>query len=93
MTDGVICKRVEFRGRVQGVGFRMTTARIARRHPVGGSVRNCSDGSVELIVAGSPAAIDEFLAELRRKMHGYIQDESTTAGPEGVRTDRLEITG
>jgi acylphosphatase len=91
MTDDATCLRIEFRGHVQGVGFRMTTARIARRHPVGGTVRNCSDGSVELIVAGRQAAIDCFLDDLRSAMRGHIRDEQISAGPAGVGTDRFEI--
>ena len=91
MTDALICRRIEFRGRVQGVGFRMTAARIARRFPIGGTVRNCSDGSVELIAAGPPAAIDDYLAALRTAMRGNIQDELASPGPIGIRTDRLEV--
>lgn len=92
MADEVICLRIEFRGRVQGVGFRMTTAHIARRHSIGGAVRNCTDGSVEMIVAGTRAAVDSFLADVRHAMCGNIQDESVTSGPNDVPTDRFEIT-
>ena len=38
--------RVIYRGRVQGVGFRYTSASIARRFPVTGYVRNLPDGTV-----------------------------------------------
>jgi acylphosphatase len=93
MTDDVSCLRVEFHGRVQGVGFRMTTARIARRYPVRGTVRNRDDGSVELIVAGTSVAVADFLAELRHAMRGYIESEAESAGPADVGTDRFEIIG
>ena len=48
-SSAVLRQRVIFRGRVQGVGFRATTASIARRHPVVGYVKNMPDGAVELI--------------------------------------------
>lgn len=56
--------RVIFTGRVQGVGFRYTVQSIAKRHPVKGYVKNLADGSVELVMQGAPAALNEFLAEI-----------------------------
>lgn len=49
------------RGRVQGVGFRIYTQREAMRHGVHGWVRNRTDGSVEAIVQGAPAAVDALV--------------------------------
>jgi acylphosphatase len=57
-------RRLMYSGRVQGVGFRYTTARIAGRHPVTGYVRNQADGSVELVVGGQPPAVQAFLDEV-----------------------------
>lgn len=91
--DGQESRRIVFRGRVQGVGFRMTAARMARRFPVGGTVRNCSDGSVELIAVGTPAAIDDFLAALRGAMRGHIRKEDVSPGPAGLPADRFDIIG
>ena len=48
------CRRIIFHGRVQGVGFRYTTHRIARGFPVTGFVRNLTDGTVELVACGTP---------------------------------------
>ncbi|MBL8829940.1 MAG: acylphosphatase, partial [Planctomycetaceae bacterium] len=47
-----IRRRVLFHGRVQGVGFRVTTRSIAQRFAVTGWVRNLPDGSVELLAEG-----------------------------------------
>lgn len=92
--DGHDCRRVIYRGRVQGVGFRMTAARIARQFPVGGTVRNCSDGSVELIATGTAQAIDDYLAALRSVMRGNIDDEASSPAPAvGVPTDAVRIVG
>lgn len=61
-------KRIAFvvTGRVQGVGFRKFTLRAADACAVAGHVRNAADGSVVGEAEGTEAAIDEFLAALRR---------------------------
>ncbi|MBK6314677.1 MAG: acylphosphatase [Blastocatellia bacterium] len=51
-------------GRVQGVGFRYFACQAAARHGIAGTVRNLSDGSVEAIAEGLPAAVDAFRHEL-----------------------------
>ena len=40
--------RIQVQGRVQGVGFRYTTKLLADRMGIQGSVKNESDGSVNL---------------------------------------------
>ena len=47
-------------GRVQGVFFRASTARRARRLELTGYARNCTDGSVEVLACGQSAAITEL---------------------------------
>jgi len=71
-------RRVVVHGRVQGVWFRASTRRAARREQVAGWVRNCRDGSVEAVFEGAPEAVDALLAFCRR-------------GPEGARVDRVEV--
>jgi acylphosphatase len=66
---------VYFTGRVQGVGFRYNTASIARRHEVSGFVRNCPDGSVEVVAEGNPQEIDKFLREVRDNFFSNIRNE------------------
>lgn len=66
--------RVIYHGRVQGVGFRYTTASIARRHPVAGYVRNQPDGTVELAVEGDLGAVRRFLDEIADAFEGNISD-------------------
>lgn len=68
-----VTHRYVFRGRVQGVGFRYTTSQLAKSFQLSGSVRNCSDGSVELIVGGAPAVVDQFLAKLQETMRSNIE--------------------
>lgn len=47
-------------GGVQGVGFRVFAARAAQRLALGGWVRNCTDGAVEVEAAGPAPALGEF---------------------------------
>lgn len=66
--------RVIYSGRVQGVGFRWTTARVARGYEVAGSVRNLSDGTVELIAQGDDSEVTAFLDAVADAMRGYIDE-------------------
>ena len=55
-----ITRRFLIFGKVQGVYFRHSTRREARRLSIQGIARNLPDGSVEVIAHGDPAAIDEL---------------------------------
>jgi acylphosphatase len=70
----VVCKRVIYSGRVQGVGFRYTTKGLAASHSVAGYVRNLPSGEVELAAEGESDAVEAFLAAVARRMAGYITD-------------------
>src|ERR1039457_2481060 len=52
-------RRLLVDGRVQGVGFRVSCARRARALGLSGWVRNLPDGSVEVLLQGSPESIAE----------------------------------
>jgi acylphosphatase len=67
-----VSKRVTYSGRVQGVGFRYTARQLASGFPITGFVRNHSNGDVELVAEGEPAAVEAFLAAVAKRMHGYI---------------------
>lgn len=83
--------RVQFIGRVQGVGFRATVRTIARAFSVTGWVRNEEDGSVTAEIQGTQGDIDLLLARLRTRMEGFIRSETldpiATVGDE----DHFEI--
>lgn len=70
--------RLMIHGRVQGVFFRDSMCREARKLGVGGWVRNCSDGSVEAAVHGEAAAVDAIVRWTRR-------------GPDLAWVERVEI--
>lgn len=52
--------RVRLYGRVQGVFFRESARRHARRLHLVGYVQNCDDGSIEITVSGPSDAVEEF---------------------------------
>lgn len=91
MPDETVSRRVVYHGRVQGVGFRYTACRIARGRPVRGWVRNQADGTVELIAAGSPDAVQGFLSEIAAAMRGHITAADEAEGPAEVGGSGFEI--
>jgi acylphosphatase len=67
--------QVFFSGTVQGVGFRFTAERLARRFSVDGFVRNLDDGRVEVVAEGEETALTDFLTAIRESgMKHYIRD-------------------
>lgn len=70
-------RRFRVRGRVQGVGFRWWTRQRAEALGLCGTVRNCEDGSVEILVAGPPEAVAELESALAH-------------GPTSARVQALE---
>jgi acylphosphatase len=67
-------KHIIFAGQVQGVGFRYTAERIARRYELTGFVRNLPDGSVEMLAQGAGQDIEDFLRDIRNTFTGYIRE-------------------
>lgn len=72
----LVCRRVLYDGRVQGVGFRFTTRNLAHHYPLAGYVRNLVNGQVELMVEGEGEVLDRFLTALAERMEGYIQNQT-----------------
>lgn len=56
--------RAIVRGRVQGVGFRWFVEREARGLGLYGWVRNCPDGSVEVVAEGPADLLDRLAVAL-----------------------------
>ena len=73
--------QIWYSGRVQGVGFRMTCADLAKGFLVTGRVCNLSDGRVELIAEGEKAELERFrdriAIEMQRNIVEQVQQWST----------------
>jgi acylphosphatase len=76
-------KRMVARGLVQGVGYRAWMVHQARKLGLDGWVRNRADGSVEALVAGDTAAVEELLRLCRRgpKLAEVLSIEEDLAEP------------
>ena len=72
-------------GRVQGVYFRASTQREAKRLGLGGWVRNRPDGAVEILAEGEETAI--------RELYGWAQKGPSAARVERVDTRWRSFTG
>lgn len=67
---------IRYEGKVQGVGFRATVVALAREYDITGSVKNLTDGRVELIVCGDPEEVELFLVAIREShLAGHIKQE------------------
>ncbi len=71
-------REASIHGRVQGVFFRDSTRREARRRGARGWVRNLGDGTVEAVFEGSPEVVEAMVEFCRR-------------GPEHARVHRLDV--
>jgi hydrogenase maturation protein HypF len=79
-------------GVVQGVGFRPFVYRMARRHGLTGSVRNCLQGALAEL-EGREAALERFLDQLQSSAPGagrYARCQVTWSEPSGVSTLSIE---
>ena len=72
-------RRLIVHGRVQGVWYRGWTVDQAEALGLDGWVRNRRDGSVELLVSGPDAAVEELIAQCHR-------------GPSAARVERVDVT-
>jgi acylphosphatase len=83
----MIRRRVVVRGQVQGVFFRNSCQREARRHQVRGWVANRTDGAVEAAFEGEPDDVAALVAWSRTgPPHAIVTEVVTTEEePRGER--------
>ncbi|MEI8406323.1 MULTISPECIES: acylphosphatase [unclassified Kribbella] len=74
----MICRRVVVHGRVQGVFFRDSCRREARRAGVRGWVRNAPDGTVEALFEGAEEDVERMVEWVRH-------------GPTYARVERVDV--
>jgi acylphosphatase len=72
-----IARRYLIAGRVQGVGFRYFTQRVAVQHGISGWVRNTPDGRVEIEAEGDADAMHQF-------------ESHVSTGPAGAHVDLVD---
>lgn len=72
---------VYYEGRVQGVGFRYTTRRIAAQFAVTGYVKNLPDGRVQVVLEGTPEEMERMLQAIQSVMGRYIGKVTRTRSP------------
>ncbi len=65
-------------GRVQGVGFRFFTIRVAKDLNLKGFVKNLPDGRVEIVAEGDAESLARLIEAVRR-------------GPRLARVDNIEV--
>lgn len=83
--------RVEVRGMVQGVFFRDSCRREARRRGVGGWVRNTSAGDVEAEFEGADADVDAMVTWCRHGPPAAAVDQVTTTERPPTGASRFEV--
>jgi len=76
--DDLTSLRLKIEGFVQAVGFRHFAITEAHRLGLDGWVRNCYDGTLEVMVSGPDTAVEQFVGLCMR-------------GPSGARVTNVEI--
>lgn len=71
-------KHIIVHGRVQGVGFRYFVQHVGSRLGLEGNVRNCEDGTVEIVAEGDGKSLMAFIKEVEQ-------------GPPMSRVTRVEV--
>ncbi|MBS0170386.1 MAG: acylphosphatase [Nitrospira sp.] len=77
-TSEAVRAKILVSGRVQGVGYRAFTCRMAASRGLSGGVENLDSGQVFVDVEGSRNVLEEFLADLKR-------------GPVGARVTEVQV--
>lgn len=80
--EAAIVRLLLVRGRVQGVGYRGWADSAARQRGLEGWVRNRVGGAVEILVAGPPELVADFIAACRRgPWRARVDDVSVDEAP------------
>ena len=61
---------INYRGRVQGVGFRWNVKQIADNFACSGYVKNLTDGSVDVVLEGKRSDLNNCISLIEQRMSG-----------------------
>ncbi|PAE08724.1 hypothetical protein CHI12_05185 [Terribacillus saccharophilus] len=67
------CVQMIVGGKVQGVGFRLSAAEIARNLELVGFVRNEADGTVRVDAEGDPDQVEQFIQQIRKGPNAFVK--------------------
>ena len=71
--------RIYYSGQVQGIGFRYSVKSVATGFEVTGTVRNLTDGRVELVAEGAREELTAFRQAIRESgVEHFIRDEEVS---------------
>jgi acylphosphatase len=92
MNIDLVAYRVVVKGRVQGVGYRAWARETARRLGLRGWVRNLTDGTVEALVSGARADVQDFIAACRQgpALSRVADVETAVADASGMLDDFVQ---
>jgi acylphosphatase len=80
-------------GRVQGVFYRATCARMAGEAGLGGSIRNLPGGGVEAVFEGPDEAVDAIVEWCRHGPDLARVDEIDIIAEEPIGDSTFRVTG
>ena len=86
--------QIFYSGNVQGVGFRYTVKTVATGFELSGTVRNLTDGRVELVAEGLKDELKSFQQAIRESgLEHFIRDEQVTWSEPHNQFRGFEIVG
>tara|TARA_B100000900_G_C20159426_1_gene545275 strand:- start:160 stop:426 length:267 start_codon:yes stop_codon:yes gene_type:complete len=74
-------KKINYKGRVQGVGFRWNTEKAVESFDVAGYVKNLPNGSVELLLEGCSGEVLKAEHSVEVRMRGYWTEKESEELP------------
>lgn len=82
MAESIVARRFVVTGRVQGVGYRNFVEHLAGKIQIDGYVKNCRDGSVEVLAMGTPERLQMLRQGLEKgptmaRVAGVAEEPST----------------
>jgi acylphosphatase len=78
--EGKLQYKISVRGLVQGVGFRWSAVREARKRGIAGIIKNLSDGNVYIEAEGSREQLNAF-AEWCKEGPGIVESVTSEVFP------------